>query len=118
MEIKKDLKDNNCQNGGKKSSKKLFTLEKDILKPFGYIKIESMSKISRQKALKKAIKIIKPLSVFRRLNAIAILNKNKNEKLYKILQEDAKWIKTQPEYISKKLSKKSSKKISKKSSKK
>ena len=34
--------------------------------------------------------------------AIATLNKNKDEKLYKILREDADWIKTQPEYIEKK----------------
>jgi hypothetical protein len=110
---------------------KLITLmEKDVLKPFGYKNVDTMSKSSRQKALKKAIQAIKPLSIYRRIVAIATLNKNKDAKLHKILREDADWIKKQPEYIkqkaskvsskksSKKVSKKSSKKVSKKSSKK
>ena len=90
---------------------KLITLmEKDVLKPFGYKNVESMNKSDRQKALKKAIKTIKPLSIYRRIIAIATLNKNKDLGLYKILRDDAKWIKTQPEYIRQKSSKKSSKK--------
>lgn len=90
---------------------KLITLmEKDVLKPFGYKDIDTMSKSSRQKALKKAIQAIKPLSIYRRIIAIATLNKNKDAKLYKILKEDAEWIKTQPEYIKQKASKTSSKK--------
>lgn len=90
---------------------KLITLmEKDVLKPFGYKDVNSMSKSSRQKALKKAIQVIKPLSIYRRIIAIATLNKNKDAKLYKILREDASWIKIQPEYIKHKSSKKSSKK--------
>lgn len=98
---------------------KLITLmEKDVLKSFGYTKVENITKSSRQKALKKAIQTIKPLSIYRRIIAIATLNKNKNDKLYKILREDAKWIKTQPEYIKQKTSKKTSKNLSKKTSKK
>jgi hypothetical protein len=97
---------------------KLITLmEKDVLKPFGYEKVDLMTKLERQKALKKAIKVIKPLSIYRRIIAIATLNKNKDAKLYKILREDANWIKTQPEYIKQKSYKKSSKVTSKKSSK-
>lgn len=98
---------------------KLITLmEKDVLKPFGYSNVDSMTKQQRQKALKKAIQTIKPLSIYRRIIAIATLNKNKDTKLYKILREDADWIKTQPEYIKQKASKKASKKSSKKTSKK
>jgi len=98
---------------------KLITLmEKDVLKPFGYHNVELLSKSARKEALKKAIKAIKPLSIYRRIIAISTLNKNKDEKLYKILREDADWIKSQPEYIEKKASKKTSKKTSKKSSKK
>ena len=101
----------------KRSSKgkKLITImEKDVLKPFGYTKIESLSVLERKKALKKAIQKIKPLSIYRRIIAIATLNENKNKKLFDILRADAEWIKTQPEYISNKVSKKSSKKSSKK----
>jgi hypothetical protein len=94
---------------------KLITLmEKDVLKPFGYENVESISKSSRHTALKKAIQSVKPLSIYRRIIAIATLNKNKDAKLYKILREDADWIKTQPEYLTGKASKKSSKKSSKK----
>lgn len=112
-------------NRNTKGEKKIVLMEKDVLKSYGYTNIEAMSKISRHSALRKAIKNIKPLSIYRRVIAIASLNKNKNEKLYNILREDADWIKTQPEYIQhKKNSKvtfkklpKSSKKLSKKSSK-
>lgn len=100
-----------------KGSKLITLMEKDVLKPFGYEKVESMTKSARQSALKKAIQAVKPLSVYRRIIAIATLNKNKDAKLYKILREDADWIKTQPEYLVKKASKKSSKKLSKKTSK-
>ena len=97
---------------------KLITLmEKDVLKPFEYKNVVSMNKSDRQKALKKAIQTIKPLSIYRRIIAIATLNKNKDLKLYKILRDDAKWIKTQPEYIKQKSPKKSSKKTSKNPSK-
>ena len=88
-------------------------MEKDVLKPFGYEHVESMTKSARQSALKKAIKAVKPLSIYRRIIAIATLNKNKDAKLYNILREDADWIKSQPEYLAKKASKKSSKKSSK-----
>ena len=81
-------------------------MEKDVLKPFGYKNIDMLDKSSRHIALKKAIRAIKPLSVYRRIIAIATLNKNKDVKLYNILREDAEWIKTQPEYIDKKSSKK------------
>ena len=101
-----------------KGSKIITIMEKDVLKPFGYENIEKMSVNDRHSALKKAIKSIKPLSIYRRIIAIATLNKNKNKNLFDILREDAEWIKTQPEYITKKVSKKTSKKVSKKTYKK
>lgn len=111
-------------NKNSKGPKLITLLEKDILAPFGYANIESMKKLERLSALKKAIKSIKPLSIYRRLIAIATLNKNKNPKLHDILRNDAEWIKTQSEYIqdmaknSKNNSKKTSKNNSKKTSKK
>lgn len=98
-------------NRSSKGPRNIVLMEKDILKPFGYENIESMSNVTRHGALKKAIRTIKPLSVYRRLIAVATLNKNKNEKLYNILRQDAEWIKTQTEYLREKSSniKKSSK---------
>lgn len=101
-----------------KGEKIITIMEKDILKPFGYENIKNITTSERQKALKKAIKTLEPLSVYRRIIAIATLNKNKDEDLYKILRYDAKWIKSQSEYINQKASKKTSKKASKKVSKK
>jgi hypothetical protein len=69
----------------------LFQLEKGTLSKFGY----SMknNKESRHKSLKKAIKHIKPLSIYRRLIALYVLNKNKYPENAKIFKNDAEWIK-------------------------
>lgn len=117
------------QVGKSEKGQKLITImEKDVLAKYGYDHVKNLNKRERATALRKAISEIKPLSVYRRLIALATLNKNKDEELYKILREDADWIKTQTEYTtqkasskkskSKKASKKTSKKASKKSSKK
>ncbi len=103
-----------------KGEKLIVIIDKDVLGKYGYNNITVMKQTDRHRALRKAIKANKPLSIYRRLIAIATLNKNKDKKLYKVLREDAAWIKTQTEYIVKSSSKKSSSKksSSKKSSKK
>ncbi len=120
----------------KKGSKLITIMDKDVLGKYGYSNIKSLSKTERHSALRDALKKIKPLSVYRRLVALATLNKNKDEELFITLRKDADWIKTQDIYIksknikkvskkrdskiksSKKSSKKQSKKTSKKTSKK
>jgi len=124
----------------KKGSKLITIMDKDVLGKYGYSNVKSLSKTERHSVLRDALKKIKPLSVYRRLVALATLNKNKDEELFIILRKDADWIKTQDVYIksknikkiskkrdskiksskkaSKKTSKKTSKKISKKTSKK
>ena len=69
----------------------LFHLEKGTLTKFGYSMKNTMKK--RHISLKKAIKHIKPLSVYRKLNALYVLNKNKHPKNASIFKKDAKWIK-------------------------
>ncbi len=101
-----------------KGAKLITIIDKDVLGKYGYNNVTVMKQTDRHKALRKAIKANKPLSIYRRLIAIATLNKNKDKKLYKVLREDAAWIKTQTEYIVNLSSKKSSKTSSKKSSKK
>jgi len=112
-------------NRSNKGEKLIVIIEKDVLGKYGYKNIKELNKQSRQKSLHKAITHNKPISIYRRIVALATLNKNKDSKLYKILKEDAKWIKTQDEYklsrsngSSKKSSKKSSKRSSKRKSKK
>lgn len=92
-----------------RSSKKpkLITItDRDLLAKYGYHEIKNKSEISRHRALGKAIRDNKPLSVYRRLVAIATLNKNKDHELCEILRADAEWIKRQPEYIEHMASKK------------
>jgi hypothetical protein len=69
----------------------LFQLEKGTLSKFGYSMKNSQE--SRHKSLKKAIKHIKQLSIYRRLIALYVLNKNKYPENAKIFKNDAEWIK-------------------------
>jgi len=72
--------------------KQLFVLEKDVLSKYGYQNIRQMKLSSRRRALSRAIKYIKPLSVLRRINALYVLNKNQNPKLAQTLRNDFKWL--------------------------
>ena len=105
----------------KKGTKLITIMDKDVLAKYGYENIKNMNQSDRHKALRKAIRDNKPLSIYRRIIAIATLNKNKDKILYKILRLDAEWIQSRTEYIvrtSKKTSKKPSKIQSKRPSKK
>jgi len=82
-----------------KGNKVIVIMEKDILGNYGYKHVKSLSPGERRSTLRKAIREIKPLSVYRRLVALSTLNKGKDTKLAKILKEDSEWIKTQHEYI-------------------
>ena len=68
-----------------------FVLQKGTLGQYGYHSVESKEK--RHAALKIAIKHIKPLSVYRKLNVLSILNKNRNPKISKLFKDDAEWLK-------------------------
>jgi hypothetical protein len=87
---------NNCTKRNKKyhtshTCNVLFYLEKGTLTKFGYSMKNSQQ--SRHKSLKKAIKSVKPLSIYRRLNALYVLNKNKHPDNAKIFKDDAEWLK-------------------------
>ena len=70
----------------------LFHLEKGTLSNFGYSM--KKSQVIRHKSLKKAIQSVNPLSIYRRLNALYVLNKNKHPENAKIFKDDAEWVKT------------------------
>lgn len=76
-----------------KANKNITIMEKDILHKYGYKDVKNMPVTKRHSSLNEAVNKIKPLSVYRRLIAIATLNKNKDHGLYKILREDAEYIK-------------------------
>ena len=78
---------------GSKKNKVIVIMEKDVLAKYGYKHIKDLSITKRHGYLNKVIQDLKPLSVYRRLIAIATLNKNKDNELFKILREDADYIK-------------------------
>ena len=79
----------------KRKGKPLFILPKDELNPYGY-HINKTEK-QRHKSLHMALQDIKPLSLYRTLNALYVVNKhNENGKIFKM---DAEWLKTTDEYI-------------------
>lgn len=72
---------------------KIFTLTSNVLAPYGYEHVKDLTKEKRHTALNKAIKDMKPLSVFRRLIALSTLNKS-DDSLYKLFREDADYVKS------------------------
>lgn len=80
-------------------SRQLFHLAKDVLKEYGYENVKTMTEIKRHKALKKALHDgIKPLPLFRRLNALYTVNKNQNPAIAELFRADRNYIKTTNEY--------------------
>jgi hypothetical protein len=70
----------------------LFVLHKGDLTKYGYH--SNLSETKRHEALTLALKHIKPLSVYRKLNALYILNKNKDPIISKIYKNDANWVRS------------------------
>jgi hypothetical protein len=75
----------------------LFVLKKGELVKYGYHANEP--EMVRHEALTKALQDIKPLSVYRKLNALYVLNKNKDPQLAQLYRNDADWVKTTTNYV-------------------
>jgi len=78
--------------------KQLFTLKKGDLTKYGYH--ANLSDTARHEALRKSLsdRNTKPLSIFRKLNALFVLNKNKNPTMAKLYKNDSQWLQTTKEY--------------------
>ena len=74
-----------------KSPKKIGKLNKGTLTRFGYSADKSMSE--RRESLSRAIKAYGSLVVFRKLNAIYVLNRNTVPKKSQIFYKDRNWVK-------------------------
>lgn len=74
-------------------------LEKGVLAKFGYHRVENLSKHDRHVALRKALRKIPALSLYRSLKAVATLSKNINRRAFRIFRDDAKWVKRTREYV-------------------
>ena len=77
--------------------KQLFVLEKGTLTTYGYH--ANLTEEERHTALHKALANIKPLSLYRKLNALYVLNKNKSPIIASTYRADAAWVQTTPAYI-------------------
>ena len=64
-----------------------------ILSDQGYVDVKEKSELSRHRALMKVVRMGEPpLALFRRLNVLMILFKNKDPKLSKIFKRDRDWV--------------------------
>lgn len=66
-------------------------LKKDELKNLGYSTFKSA--LSRHRALNKSVKKYGALKTFRKLNAVATLNKNRAPSVSKVFLRDREWVK-------------------------
>jgi len=94
--------------------KQLFVLEKGTLGKYGYHDVENMTQKERHNALHRALKDMSPLSVYRKLNAVYLVNRNTNPNVSATFKTDSEWVKKQPEYIGRPTARQSIKKSSKK----
>lgn len=64
-----------------------------MISKYGYKDVIHKTKLARHRALLRVIRSGEPwLPLFRRLNQLMVLFKNKNPKLSKIFKEDRDWI--------------------------
>jgi len=75
----------------------LFALKKGELTKFGYH--ADLSDADRHTALQKALdSAMPPLSLYRKLMAVYVLNKNRDKRRAKTYRKDSEWVKKTPEY--------------------
>lgn len=95
--------------GSSKKGTKLFNLARDDLKPFGYEDVANKTVEQRHRALNRALKEYDALPLMRKLNALRVVNKNRNPSLSKKFENDANYIKTTKKYASRPTASKSKK---------
>ena len=76
-----------------RKSRQLFILKKGELTKYGYH--ADLSESERHEALEKARSEFSSLSLFKKLNAVYVLNKNRDKKRATVFKADANWIKKQ-----------------------
>lgn len=84
------VKSNCIKMQGKHGLRVIPKLRKGDLSQFGYS--SSASATSRHRSLAKAVKEYGALSVFRKLNAIMVLNKNRSPGLSSRFKSDRNWV--------------------------
>jgi hypothetical protein len=69
-------------------------LREGELSQFGYSGVSKLSESQRHTALKKAIAQYGPLSVFRKLNAVAVYTKYTSPGVSRVFKSDMAWIRS------------------------
>ena len=75
----------------KRRNKVNIPIKRGLLSKYGYTSKDT-TKV-RQRSLKRAIKKYGRLSLFRKLNAIYVLQKNRNPRASQIFKKDRDWVK-------------------------
>jgi len=70
----------------------LFKLQKGTLGKFGYHGVRYKKASTRHRALRKAVKRLGFMKVFKKLNAVALVNRHNNPALAKIFKADRNWV--------------------------
>lgn len=79
-------------NPGKRIQPGIGPLRKGELRQFGYSNVKTLSETDRHSALKKAVKTLGSLTIWKKLNAIYVYNKNTNPQYAAIYNKDRNWV--------------------------
>jgi len=98
----------------RQKKKRLFVLERNVLAKYGYHNVHTLTARQRHDALDKALRAgIEPLPLLRRVNALYVLNKNKDPELAEKFHEDVDYIRHTKGYQSRPTAKSASSKSTK-----
>lgn len=86
------IRDLGAPGKGYKDGKGIGTLKKGLLSKHGYSSVKNVSE--RHKALAKAVDEYGPLSVLRKLNAIAVYTRRTNPAVSVIFKADMAWVRS------------------------
>lgn len=81
--------------GRKSKSKKLFSIKRGTLKKFGYSGVDKLTVKQRHRSLKKAMNRMSCNKLLHKLNAVAVLNKNREPSVSRKFRADYRWVKSQ-----------------------
>lgn len=76
----------------RKKSPTRIHLTKGSLSRYGYSSVKSMSAKDRRKILERVLRNEDALAVFRKLNALYVLNKNNNPESSAVFMADRNWV--------------------------
>ena len=88
------IRDIGAPGKGLKGSPGIGPLRKGELAQFGYVNVSKLSSEQRRIALRKAIAAFGSLTVWRKLNAVAVYTRRTSPSVSKIFKSDMDWIKS------------------------